>query len=146
MAAALEKDIVVIAVDESPFSERAFDYYVSHLHKDANTVFLVYCLEMPSIPSRDTWDSQTKAGKEKAKAVSDKFSAKLKERGIAAKFVTECEKPGEYICGVADKEGATMIVMGTRGMGKLRRTILGSVSNYVLNHAHCPVLVCRSPK
>ena len=65
---------------------------------------------------------------------------------IAAKFVTECEKPGEYICGVADKEGATMIVMGTRGMGKLRRTILGSVSNYVLNHAHCPVLVCRSPK
>ena len=54
--------------------------------------------------------------------------------------------PGEYICRVAKEDGATMIVMGTRGMGTIRRTILGSVSDYVLHHANCPVLVVRSPK
>lgn len=38
-----------------------------------------------------------------------------------------------------------MIVTGTRGMGKVRRTILGSVSDYLVHHAHCPVVVCRYP-
>ncbi len=33
--------------------------------------------------------------------------------------------------------------MGTRGMGTIRRTLLGSVSDYVVHHAHCPVTVCR---
>ena len=36
-----------------------------------------------------------------------------------------------------------MIVMGTRGLGTVRRTILGSVSDYVLHHAHCPVIICK---
>ena len=31
--------------------------------------------------------------------------------------------------------------MGTRGLGKIRRTFLGSVSNYVLHHAHIPVII-----
>ncbi len=58
-------------------------------------------------------------------------------------FVMDFEKPGEMIVSVAEKEKGTVIVMGTRGMGKLARTFLGSVSNYVLNHSNCPVLVCR---
>ena len=52
-------------------------------------------------------------------------------------------KPGEVIVKIADEEKATMIVMGTRGLGKVRRTIMGSVSDYVVHHAHCPVIVCR---
>ena len=52
-------------------------------------------------------------------------------------------KPGEVIVRVAEEEKATMIVMGTRGLGKVRRTIMGSVSDYVVHHAHCPVVVCR---
>ena len=52
-------------------------------------------------------------------------------------------KPGEVIVKLADEEQATMIVMGTRGLGKVRRTIMGSVSDYVVHHAHCPVIVCR---
>ena len=54
-------------------------------------------------------------------------------------------KPGETIVDTATKEHATLIVTGTRGMGAVRRTLLGSVSDYVLHHAHCPVLVCREP-
>ena len=38
---------------------------------------------------------------------------------------------------------ADMIVVGTRGLGKVRRTVLGSVSSYVIHHAHVPVIVCR---
>ena len=52
-------------------------------------------------------------------------------------------KPGQVICKIAADEKATMIVIGTRGMGKVRRTIMGSVSDYVVHHATCPVVVCR---
>lgn len=37
-----------------------------------------------------------------------------------------------------------MIVVGTRGMGRVRRTILGTVSDYLVNHAYCPVIVCKT--
>lgn len=58
---------------------------------------------------------------------------------------TATGKPGEVICKIAEEEQAAMIVTGTRGMGKVRRTILGSVSDYLVHHAHCPVIVCRQP-
>ena len=52
-------------------------------------------------------------------------------------------KPGELLVQMAGEERAIMIVIGSRGQGKMRRTILGSVSDYVLHHAHCPVFICR---
>ena len=54
-------------------------------------------------------------------------------------------KVGEAIVAVAKDEGAGLIVMGTRGAGRLRRTLIGSTTDYVLHHAHAPVLVCHKP-
>jgi nucleotide-binding universal stress UspA family protein len=62
---------------------------------------------------------------------------------IAFEMRNEFSHPGDYICKVSQEVGASLIIMGTRGMGTLRRTILGSVSDYVIHHAHCPVLVYR---
>ena len=53
------------------------------------------------------------------------------------------ESPGEGIVKAAQEINAAVIVIGTRGLSKLRRTFMGSVSDYVLHHSHVPVLVCR---
>ena len=58
---------------------------------------------------------------------------------------TASGKPGEVICRIAEEEDAAMIITGARGMGKVRRTILGSVSDYLVHHSICPVIVCRHP-
>ena len=58
-------------------------------------------------------------------------------------FRTGQGKPGEAICRIADEEKAAVIVCGTRGLGTIRRTIMGSVSDYIVHHSHVPVLVCR---
>ncbi|KAL3853731.1 hypothetical protein ACJMK2_017248 [Sinanodonta woodiana] len=50
---------------------------------------------------------------------------------------------GEKIVKTAEFNKANIIVMGTRGIGKIRRTILGSVSSYILHHAHCPVIIIK---
>ena len=49
--------------------------------------------------------------------------------------------PGSAICRYAEETGAGAIVMGSRGRGGLKRAVLGSVSDYVVRHARCPVIV-----
>jgi nucleotide-binding universal stress UspA family protein len=44
---------------------------------------------------------------------------------------------------LAEDLGAGLVVMGSRGRGGIRRALLGSVSDSVVRHAHCPVLVVR---
>jgi nucleotide-binding universal stress UspA family protein len=47
---------------------------------------------------------------------------------------------------LAEEEGADLIVMGSRGRGRIRRALMGSVSDSVVRHAHCPVMVVRPEK
>ena len=54
-------------------------------------------------------------------------------------------KPGEAICKELKAENAGLVVMGSRGSNAIRRTIMGSVSDYVLHHAHVPVIICPRP-
>lgn len=54
-------------------------------------------------------------------------------------------RTGPTLCTFAEGEGAAAIVVGTRGHGGLRRAVLGSVSDHVVRHAPCPVVVARPP-
>jgi nucleotide-binding universal stress UspA family protein len=52
-------------------------------------------------------------------------------------------RPEAEITALAEEIGAGLIVVGSRGLGGIRRTVLGSVSDSVVRHAPCPVLVVR---
>ena len=51
--------------------------------------------------------------------------------------------PGHALCHVAAERSARAIVMGSRGRGGLKRALLGSVSDYVVRNAPCPVVITR---
>ena len=53
------------------------------------------------------------------------------------------EPPDRAIVRLGEEIGAGLIVMGSRGRGRMQRVLLGSVSDSVVRHAHCPVLVVR---
>ena len=59
-------------------------------------------------------------------------------------MVADFANPGEFVVKNATKKQVKMVVMGTRGLNRLRRTLMGSVSDYVLHHAHCPVMVVKN--
>ena len=66
-------------------------------------------------------------------AGGDVAQAHLREGRVAPEIVA-----------LAEDIGAGLIVMGSRGRGGIRRALLGSASDLVVRHAHCPVLVVRS--
>ncbi|MBL7163487.1 MAG: universal stress protein [Anaerolineales bacterium] len=51
--------------------------------------------------------------------------------------------PAEAILAVAETRGNDLIIIGTRGLGRLSGLLLGSVSQKVVAHAQCPVLLVR---
>jgi nucleotide-binding universal stress UspA family protein len=68
---------------------------------------------------------------------------RARERGVEATFLLWSGEPGRSIVAAAAAEKADLIVVGTRGLDRAGRFLLGSVSDHVVYHADCPVLVAR---
>ena len=49
------------------------------------------------------------------------------------------------IVGMLERFGCELIVIGSHGHGRLRRLLRGSLTDEVVRHAHCPVLVVKAP-
>jgi nucleotide-binding universal stress UspA family protein len=49
----------------------------------------------------------------------------------------------EEVVVLAEELGVDLVAMGSRGLGGVRRALMGSVSDSVVRHAHCPVLIAR---
>jgi len=81
---------------------------------------------------------------QRAREVLDAEVQKIRSVGatVAGEHLIEgWVAPG--IVGLAEELGAGLIVMGSRGLGGIRRALMGSVSETVVRHAHCPVMVVR---
>ena len=74
---------------------------------------------------------------------------KIEQSGgkVAEKHLRIAERyRAQQIVQVAEEIGAGLIIMGSRGLGGVRRALIGSVSDSVVQHAHCPVMVVRPEK
>jgi nucleotide-binding universal stress UspA family protein len=71
------------------------------------------------------------------------FCQKAMDQGISVEFDCEVQAPGVRICQLANSWGADLIILGRRGRSGLAEMVLGSVSNHVVHHAPCSVLVTQ---
>jgi nucleotide-binding universal stress UspA family protein len=79
-----------------------------------------------------------------AQSFLDKQVEKVKEEGVeVAESHLVTGRADREIVHLSEEIGAGLIVMGSRGLGGVRRALMGSVSDSVVRHAHCPVLVVR---
>ena|SRR3712207_1567465 len=79
-----------------------------------------------------------------AREILDTEVEKVRSAGgtVAQAHLREGGLPHEIVA-LAEDVGAGLIVVGSRGHGGIRRALMGSVSDAVVRHAHCPVLVVR---
>lgn len=81
--------------------------------------------------------------RESAQQALDAASEMARAAGIEPEVALLDGVPADEICGLAERGGATLVVIGSHGWGPVRRLLFGSVSSAVLHHAPCPVLVVR---
>ena len=82
---------------------------------------------------------------ERAQDNAMSWAQELGTRGVTADWVVLRGRPAEAITDLAQREGADLIVVGSRGLGAVEGALLGSVSDGVVDRATCPVLVARLP-
>ncbi|CAO2826120.1 unnamed protein product [Amaranthus hypochondriacus] len=155
---------VMVGLDESNGSLYALEWVISNILKpkqdtDQNQDLLVYLVHVnipfqtyvyPAGPVVYTTSSVL----ESVRQAQDQISA-----GIFARAMDTCHKyeikaeaislrgdPKEEICQAADQKQVDLLVVGSRGLGMLKRAFLGSVSDYCAHHVKCPVLIVKPPK
>jgi len=96
----------------------------------------------------ETYEEALEAVKGEAQRVLDEQAQKVEEAGGAVEeaHLKIGERPDQAIVHLAEELGVGLIVMGSQGLGGVRRALMGSISDFVVRHAHCPVMIVRPEK
>jgi nucleotide-binding universal stress UspA family protein len=93
----------------------------------------------------ETYQQALEAIKGEAQKVLDEQVQEIEGAGGSVKeaHLRVGERRDQAVVHLAEELGAGLIVMGSRGLGGVRRALMGSVSDSVVRHAHCPVMIVR---
>jgi nucleotide-binding universal stress UspA family protein len=147
---------ILLAVDGSECSNAAVRSVANRPWPPGTVVKVFSAVELPFVPTTETWalpDSYyaelEKSQSEKAKAAIDNAVKTLREsQGLVFEIVSDMHvgQAQSLIIDEAEKWGADLIVLGSHGYRGFKRFLLGSVSQAVAAHAKCSVEIVRSPE
>jgi nucleotide-binding universal stress UspA family protein len=134
---------VVVGVDGSPSSEAAIAFAVEAAAVRGVPLLAVHAwhdvpVDPTLVPLVD-WDAVESDEREVLAERLAGLRASRPDPEVRTQVVRD--RPARAL--VDESRGAQLVVVGSRGRGGLRGMILGSVSQQLLHHAHCPVAVVR---
>ena len=126
---------ILCPVDFSPLSAKAQEYAERLAATSGAELVLAHAFEIPaSLTCADIQNPSDPAIRKQFEELP-LFSGQTK-----AERVLHAGPPGEVICWLAEHRRCDLIVMGTHGRTGVKHLLLGSVAEYVIRHARCPVL------
>jgi len=141
---------ITVAIDGSAFAAHALDVAIDLAKKYSSelTVLAVAPLVPIYVASTEAWVPTEVPESEirHYRGIVDQAVDTVKERGLSS--VTGVSLEGvivDEIIGYLDSHPTDLLVIGSRGLGTAKRLLLGSVSDAVAHHVHCPVLIVRAP-
>ena len=144
---------ILLATDGSPEAEHALGMAAVLSEKLGAELHLVSVEPMPDplswsearIMSPELRGDIRERAEDAAREMLEGQAEKVREMDVEVFGVhAVAGRPDTEIVRVAEDVGAGLIVLGSRGLGGIRRALVGSVSDSVVRHAHCPVLVVRN--
>ena len=146
---------VLLAYDGSKEASAAARVASEISNATGSELHLLHVMSEPYPPSFDyvsyeeaevweAWEANLERDEEQARSFVEGQARSLEREGAKVdKVHLSFGKPGHEIVRLAEGLDAGLIVVGSRGRGGLKRALMGSVSDSVARHAHCPVLVTR---
>jgi nucleotide-binding universal stress UspA family protein len=147
---------ILVATDGSRFSKAAIDKACEFAKGKENLSFKVVSVYEAQIPmasepfaiSAEYYqrldDFAKQRAEEAAKEGADFIRKRLPDASTEITTLVELGRPEQIIVEAAERWGADLVVEGSHGYGFWSRLALGSVSDAVLHHAPCSVLVVKS--
>lgn len=139
---------ILIPVDDSKMSDRAFDYGMDMAKLWGAEVHVIYVANAESMSSPDFTihfnekNDDTSPLKEKGAAVLARLMEWVPE-GVKVRQEILMGSPEVMIALTAEDDGADLIIMGSSGRNSFSSMFLGSVSYYTVHHVKCPVLLIK---
>ena len=147
---------ILLAIDGSAYSDSAVEELLKRPWPPHSEVKVITATEIPVPVGMGPWGilpdypvELEKSFRKAAQTVMDDALLKLSTIGDKTlKLSSEIVQgpPGQAIVEEAERWGADLILMGSRGLGAWKRLLLGSVSSAVVHHAKCSVEVVRMPQ
>ncbi len=141
---------ILLATDGSDEAKQATQAATELSRETGSEVHLIYVLPTPAqlighhLYSDDVRESLIGGAERDAETFLKEQAEKIgSDGGKVAETHLRSGDPDKEILRAADALGAGLIVIGSRGLGAIPRMLIGSVSDSVVRHAHCPVLVVR---
>lgn len=144
---------VIVAVDGSPGAKYAVKSVAARPWPDGSVFRLVSVFDAP-LPSNAAgggippgFRRQYREGAAApARAAIARAAAILRKAGLTVDDRTIEGDPARAIVEHAGRWGADLVVLGSRGLSRARRFLVGSVASYVAANAPCSVEIVRKPK
>lgn len=149
---------ILVPLDGSQQSLKALDVAVQIAAKFGGKVTLIHVYSVAGLTSMMPEPSATigvpvmsysdvsklaEAARDAGKKVLDEGKKLVRASGVEVDTLLEEGHPVHEIVRVVAEGGFGLIVMGARGVSHIREILLGSVSDAILHHAACPVLVVK---
>lgn len=140
------KQTIIAGTDGSETAERAVREAASIARATGARLVLVSAFS-DLHPYRERIQSSARSDLIDLEKVSEQLLQRTAERvggdSLELDTLSRGGDPAEVLAEVAEELDAQLIVVGARGLGAVRRFLLGSVSNKVAHHAPCNVLIVR---
>jgi nucleotide-binding universal stress UspA family protein len=132
---------VLFAYDGSPFAKRALGY-ASRFGDDVEALVISVSPVLIEAPATEA-STDPERGRTEALEQLEEARRLLAEAGVEAETMHAFGNPAAEIIAAAEGRGADLIIVGQRGRSAIARFIEGSVTDRVVRHAPCDVLVVR---
>jgi universal stress protein A len=133
---------ILAPIDLSDPSKCALKTAAALAQKYGAKLVLLHVVQLPKYCSFDA-PPETDEMMDLARKSLNELAQTIPADIAVEKIVRFALQPSEEIVEVTNCVSADLIVMATHGEGRLKRVLLGSTTERVIRHAHCPVLVVR---
>jgi nucleotide-binding universal stress UspA family protein len=137
---------ILVPVDGSDNSFRALDNAIFLAKSTGADLTAMHVIENPPtvyVESQKLLNDLLANYRAESAKILDKCKQIADKSGVKLETVIAEGDGASNITGYAHKESFDLIVIGSRGLGRFKEMVLGSVSNKVLHHTKCSVLIVK---